>query len=167
MKKNFLYFYSTVCAVLLFSSCTETPKPVMFDLSAAKKAIEARNSVFTDAFSKGDAVGMANCYTVDAKFMASNSPVVIGRNNIQTAMSEFLKAGVGHVEGKTTEVWGNESLITEEGVYTLSAKDGKVLDHGKYLSLWKMEDGVWKLFRDCSSSDVPMPMPEPMPMKHM
>ena len=104
--------------------------------------------------------------TVDAKFMMSNSPAVLGRSNIQSTMSDYIKMGFAHIDGKTTDVWGNESLITEEGMYTLTAKDGKVMDHGKYIDVWKMEDGVWKVFRDCSSSDVPMPMPEPMPMKH-
>ena len=172
MKSYLVYFFCSTISVLLFSSCTDTSKPATLDLVAAKKAIEARNKIAMDAINKGDTVGFANCYTVDAKFMASNSPTVIGRSNIQSAMSEYIKAGFAHIDGKTTDVWGNESLLAEEGTYTLTTKDGSVMDHGKYLDVWKMEDGVWKVFRDCSISDVPMPMPMPEPkqmpmaMKH-
>jgi ketosteroid isomerase-like protein len=34
-------------------------------------------------------------------------------------------------------------------------KDGKQIDKGKYIVLWKKEDGKWKLFRDCYNSDLP------------
>lgn len=35
-------------------------------------------------------------------------------------------------------------------------KDGKQLDKGKYIVLWKKEEGKWKLFRDCYNSDLPL-----------
>jgi len=45
----------------------------------------------------------------------------------------------------------------EEGEYTFMGEDGEQLDKGKYIVLWKMEDGKWKLFRDCYNSDLPIP----------
>jgi ketosteroid isomerase-like protein len=45
---------------------------------------------------------------------------------------------------------------TEEGVYEIKTKDGKQLDKGKYIVLWKKEDGKWKLHRDISNSDLPL-----------
>ena len=43
--------------------------------------------------------------------------------------------------------------------WTMYDKDGKVLDEGKSLEVYKMEDGKWKLLRDCYNSDIPA-MPE-------
>jgi ketosteroid isomerase-like protein len=48
-------------------------------------------------------------------------------------------------------------MLTEEGEVTLETKEGKQIDKGKYIALWKKEDDKWKLFRDCYSSDLPVP----------
>jgi ketosteroid isomerase-like protein len=62
----------------------------------------------------------------------------------------------------TTDLWGYDDLLTEVGTYTLTSKDGKEVDKGKYIDLWKMEDGKWKLHRDIFNSDLPCP---PAPSK--
>jgi ketosteroid isomerase-like protein len=43
----------------------------------------------------------------------------------------------------------------------MTDKDGKEIDRGKALELWKMEDGKWKLFRDIFNSDLPCMPPPP------
>ena len=65
--------------------------------------------------------------------------------------------GIGSGNLSTTEVWGMNDLAVEEGTYSLNSKDGAEIDKGKYLVLWKMEGGKWKLFRDCFNSDMPLP----------
>jgi ketosteroid isomerase-like protein len=35
-------------------------------------------------------------------------------------------------------------------------KDGTIADKGKYIVVWKKEDGKWKLHRDLSNSDLPV-----------
>jgi hypothetical protein len=44
---------------------------------------------------------------------------------------------------------------TEVGQYELRDKAGKVLDHGKYIVVWRKEGGKWKLLRDMFSTNVP------------
>ncbi len=41
-------------------------------------------------------------------------------------------------------------------MFTFSDKDEKELEKGKYIVLWKKEEGKWKLFRDCYNSDMPL-----------
>ena len=107
--------------------------------------------------SKGDSVGVASCYTTDAKFMASNVPAVAGRSNIQSVVAGFINGGVTKLNLKLLDVWGTEALVAEEGEMTLATKDGTQIDKGKYIVLWKKEDGKWKLFRDIFNSDLPVP----------
>ena len=38
---------------------------------------------------------------------------------------------------QTDYLWGDEAMLAEEGVLTVDAKDGKTLDKGKYIVLWK------------------------------
>jgi hypothetical protein len=58
---------------------------------------------------------------------------------------------------KPIEVWGNEEMMTVEQEWKFTDKKGKIIDRGKSLELWKIEDGEWKIFRDCFNSDLPMP----------
>ena len=37
----------------------------------------------------------------------------------------------------------------------MTGNDGKVMDEGKSLEIYKMEDGKWKILRDCFNSDLP------------
>jgi hypothetical protein len=46
-------------------------------------------------------------------------------------------------------------IATEVGAYELKGKGGKVLDHGKYIVVWRREGERWKLLRDMFSTNVP------------
>ena len=128
-----------------------------FDLAAVRKTIDSTNTVFFDMVAKGDTVGLASMYTSDGKMMAPNAPTATGRDQIKSAFAG-LYAALGSVQVTPTinGVWGTEDLVAEEGTFVMK-KDGKEIDKGKYMALWKMEDGKWKLFRDMFSSDNPLP----------
>lgn len=137
---------------------TATEKEIKpFDLAAAKKSIDSVNAVFGELVKKGDSTGIANLYASDAKVMGANMPAASGKAAIQSAFSGMLSMGIAGAILTTKDVWGNEAIISEEGTYSLSDKSGKEIDKGKYIVLWKMEDGKWKLFRDCFNSDLPCP----------
>lgn len=165
MKKKSLLTLSLFCGLTILSSCnnadtskatanTET-KPT-FDLTVAKKEIEEANRIFMDLVAKGDSVGLSNSYTTDAKFMSAGAPAVVGRANIQKAMSDIVTSGITKVDIRLKEVFGTEDLIAEEGELTLYVKNDVVAEE-KYIVLWKKEDGKWKLFRDIFNSNLPAP----------
>ena len=152
MKKIIL---SALVATTLFA-CKETatPKPE-FDLANAKKEIEAANNDLSAAIAKGDTVAIGNAYTIAAKVLYPEAAAVIGRTNIQKAWAGTLNSGGKKLKMKTLEVWGDENIITEEGVYDFTNKEDKPIAIGKYLVVWKKEDGKWKLHRDMANSDSP------------
>ncbi|WP_333599690.1 YybH family protein [Flavobacterium sp.] len=155
---------STVIVLLTTTSCKkEEEKEVMksFDMAAAQKSIDSLTVVFTEAFNKGDASGVANCYTADAKFMPPNTTSKDGMPAIQTEIENYFKSGVAKLEIKSTGLWGNENLLVEESNWTISDKDGNHLDHGKSIVAYKKDKGQWKLFRDCYNSDMPCMPPPP------
>jgi ketosteroid isomerase-like protein len=96
-------------------------------------------------------------FTVDGKSMEPNEPAFVGRAKIQTHYYNVMKMGANKLGLTTTGLWGDENMIVEEGEYSFMSEDGHQLDNGKYIVLWKMEDGKWKLFRDCYNSDLPLP----------
>ena len=137
------------------NTATEKETKSTFDLSAVRKTIDSTNTAFAATVKKGDSVALVDFYTSDAKLMAPNMPAASGRKEIQSAFSGMINS-LGAIDLSLTpnDVWGTESLVAEEGSYKMS-KDGKDIDKGKYIVLWKMEDGKWKLFRDCFNSDLP------------
>ena len=163
MKKNSLLTSSLLIGFTMLSGCnnadtskTTTENKSSFDLTVARKEIEEANRNFMDLVAKGDSVGLANAYTTDAKFMSAGAPAVVGRANIQKAMSGIVKSGITKVDLRLKEVFGTEDLIAEEGELTLYVKNDAVSEE-KYIVLWKKEDGKWKLFRDIFNSNLPAP----------
>ena len=91
--------------------------------------------------------------------MQPNAKAVEGRDNIKKLFGQWLKAGVPPITLTTIGVWGNDNLLTAEVEYCFTGKDGKIMDQGKALELFKKEDGKWKLYRDCYNSDMPAMAP--------
>lgn len=164
--KTIKKYLSTVATGLLMitvlSSCTQknveanekTIAKTEFNLETAKVEIEEANKNFMALVAAGDSVGLANTYTIDAKFMSAGAPSVVGRVNIQTAMAGMFNSGITKVDLRLGNVYGTEDLIAEEGELTLFVGDKAVAEE-KYIVLWKKEDGKWKLFRDIFNSNFP------------
>jgi ketosteroid isomerase-like protein len=151
MKK---ILFSVLIASSLFA-CKSATEPA-FDMENAKKEIAAANAALTELIAKGDSVGTAEAYTKEGKFMGSNMPSVVGKANLTTFWAGFINAVGGTITLTSLDIWGNEESITEEGQFEIKAKDGTSLDKGKYIVVWKKEDGKWKLHRDMSNSDLPL-----------
>ena len=150
--KNLLTLFVVVLLPITVVSCKS---PKKFDLEDAKKEIQLANRNFEKYFKTADSVAFAkNCYTIDAHYMAPNQPAVVGRKAIQTVCHQLLSAGVSEIKLHTIEIWGDENSITEQGTLDIYVKGGKLVDKGKYLVLWKKEDGIWKLHRDFFNSDI-------------
>lgn len=164
-----LTLYLSALALVLFAACNNAEKPAdssasaaeTFNLSAARDSIAAVNAAFGKAMSAGDSIGAAALYTSDAIIMSSNMPAVKGRDAIVAFSGETIRMGFKNFRLESTEVFGNADMLEEVGVYTLADDKGATIDKGKYIVLWKKEEGKWKLFRDIFNSDMPpAPMPE-------
>ena len=74
------------------------------------------------------------------------------------AISQFWQAvfdsGLKGVSLNTIEVEKHGDTATEVGKIELRDADGKVLDQGKYIVIWKKEGSSWKLHRDMWNSSV-------------
>jgi len=160
MKNSILATGLFVCACIWMSCNNPSPAPAAadaapsFDLSGARKIIDSANQAFGTLVEKADSAGIGALYASDAKLMAPNGPAIQGTTGIISAFAGMLKSGVAKAQLKTTDLWGTEALLSEEGTYTLYSKDGKELEKGKYIVLWKKEGGNWKMFRDIFNSDM-------------
>ena len=123
-------------------------------LNSTWEAIVERTGIFEQAMSNADAAGVANCYTEDAEFMPPNQTSIVGRANIQIVIAGYISQGFTQYKVTSTMVWGDIGVVGVQAAYTLSQQDGQDRDIGKTIQLWKQENEVWKIFRDCFNSDL-------------
>src|SRR5476651_70629 len=121
-------FLSCVLAIgfsdaAIFKSVHGNQRRMSFDTTAVKKEIAAANQQLMESLLKGDSIGVANCYTWDAKFMNPNAPAMVGRKNIEAEFAGFINAGVTNLSLTTISLWGNKDLMAEEGTFTIGTKD--------------------------------------------
>lgn len=161
MKKNQYFKIILVSLFLVMIGCkkaeiesndVEKAKP---DLVEIKNLIIAAGENFVIALNRGDSTAVANCYTKDAKMMQPNGLAIIGRSDILKNMSQWIKSESPTITMKTIDVWADGDLVVAEEEWTISNKEGQILDNGKSLELFKMEDGKWLLYRDCYNSNTP------------
>lgn len=120
-----------------------------------KGTIMAADAAWAAAFAKGDAKAVAAIYSADGQVLAEGSDPVKGTADITKFIQGVLDEGVSSVALTTLEVVGQGRYATEVGSYVMKDKAGKEIDHGKYMELWRLEKGVWKLHRDIFNSSVP------------
>ena len=123
--------------------------------AGVRAAIDSANAKFVALAAKGDSAALAELYAKDGAVMAAGSEPVRGTQAIAKFWGGAIASGVTGVEVKTLEVYGSGKTATEVGEYTLLDKEGKTLDRGKYIVIWKHEDSGWKLFRDMFSTNLP------------
>ncbi len=159
MKKLCFVLFSA----FLFASCGESAgtkdAAPAFNLDSAKAGIEANNASFVDAMKKGDTAAMAALYTKDGCMMPSNMPKACGAEGLKALFGGMRQMGIENLKLQVTEIIGSSELVSEEGTYELLTNEGASMEKGKYIVTWKMEDGVWKKYRDIFNSDAPPPPP--------
>jgi steroid delta-isomerase-like uncharacterized protein len=121
-----------------------------------RQAIEAANQQFMQAFSRGDAAGLAALYSTQGQALPPNGSSASGAPAIQAIWQGAMDAGIRGARLETLEVEGQGETAYEVGRYALSGDGGQTLDVGKYIVIWKREGGQWKLHRDIWNSNGPM-----------
>ena len=118
-------------------------------------AIEKGNRVLTSTFARGDATAMAALYTENGQLLPSNSEFITGRERIASFWQQVMDMGIKTAELETLEAEGLGETAFEVGRYKLGGAAGEILDQGKYVVVWKKEDGQWKLHRDIWNTNLP------------
>lgn len=123
-----------------------------------RAAIAAGNEKFMAAVSRGDGAGIAACYTSDAQVLPPNSPPITGTENIAAFFQGMLNIGVKAAKLESQQIEARGDLAIEVGQYTLTIQpEGleTMTDVGKYVVIWKNDNGTWKLHIDIFNTNAP------------
>ncbi len=114
------------------------------DSSSVRTTIEALGSQFSEAFRNQDSVALANFYASDGMLGS-----VKGHDNLVSAFHRMISnASEPELLFKTNSITTDDEYIIELGIAQWADNQGNVKSEGKYLVVWKQEDGEWKMYRD-------------------
>jgi len=125
-----------------------------------RSEIESQYQGFIAAIKRGDAAGVAAFYTEGARFLPPNSEILSGRQAIQAYWQDGLDRGVKDVKYETVELTNmGDDNVCEIGEITVKIPQeggGAATYNGKYVVIWKLEGGSWKLDTDIWNSSMPV-----------
>lgn len=122
---------------------------------SVREVIEENDRKFMELFKQGDCAGVAALYSSDPVMMPAGMDFVRGRENIQKAFEAFRAMGVAELVFQTLEVDHCGDRAIEMASFSMLGDGGQLLDVGKFIVVWKHEQGEWKLHRDIFNSSQP------------
>jgi ketosteroid isomerase-like protein len=143
--------------VILFSCNNVKNKEtaeIKFDMESVKNHIIEMNKTYSNRFTTNDSVFYTERYCKDAEVYSPGMAAVKGRDSIR---SFFYQNGTNtetKIELPAGNFYGNEIMVIEEGTYNFPDGKGGSFDKGKFIAVWKQEDGKWKLYREIWNTDI-------------
>jgi uncharacterized protein (TIGR02246 family) len=122
-------------------------------VAAARRAIDAGNRQYREAFLAMDAQRLAEVYDVRGARLGEGGQMLRGREAIAADVGALVaRVGPVRVGIETAEVWLMDDTAYETGTwsYTFTPK-GKAEQRigGRYVTLWRRQpDGGWKIWAD-------------------
>lgn len=117
--------------------------------------IRMADDAFESAFRQGDAAALAELYTEDAMLFPPGSDVMKGKQAIQSFWKGAMDMGIREAKVDIVEAELQGDTAIEVGQYKLIGSEGSMIDHGKYIVIWKQEGGQWKIQRDIWNTNQP------------
>jgi len=116
--------------------------------------ISRNNKRLCGELAVGNAAGVADFYATGAQLMPPNVDF-IETDALASWWQGAIDMGVkdGSLTSISVEVHGDTAI--EVGRYKLFGDDRVELDDGKYLVVWRKEDGDWKLYLDIFNTSQP------------
>jgi ketosteroid isomerase-like protein len=163
MKQILVSSAVTILFILIITGCNNTASSEKttehrhdtLDAASMRKIVEERNLAYNNAFVQGDSITAMDHFTEDASLFAPNSEQLIGKAAFAPLLSQFLKFGIKKFTDETTKVMAAGEYIIEEGNYFLGGADGSTIDKGKYLCVWRKENGVWRVCSNMWNTSIP------------
>jgi len=134
---------------LLFSFTTvfgQSSVPEAIDLQKSRLIIDSLDKQFSKHYFNGDSMALYNMYAKDASFGCLKG------KDILSALGKMIQNSITNdtrnIVYTTTSLSADSEFLVELGKYELKDSKGSLKGNGKYLVVWKKENGDWKLYRD-------------------
>ena len=119
-------------------------------------SIQVNNAAFSAAVARGDSASIADVYTKHGAVLSINRKIICGKAAIQLFWRDAVQGlGIRFAELATVELAHDGNTAYEVGKYTLRGEWAFILEQGKYMVIWKEEEGQWKWQRNIFNRSLP------------
>ena len=153
-KKTFFVLLILLCSsysINAQSSSNTALQTSDSEMTKLRRAIDAGNAVWVEAWAKGNAMMLPDTFTTDGKELVAGGKVFKGRKQILALMSETMRkrGGKAKLTVTTTDVWLDLNTAYETGtaVYEFTVDGQPQTLERRYFTVWKRQSkhGVWKI----------------------
>ena len=150
MKKFCLMLKSTLLSLSLVFTFSITygqnTESATIDLQKARIIIDSLDKQFAQHFYNGDSISLYNMYAKGASLgnKRGNEILLSWGQQIRNSIRNDTRT----IIYTTTSLSTDSEFLVELGIYEFRDSKGNLKHKGKYLVVWKQEDGKWKLYRD-------------------
>lgn len=106
-------------------------------------------------FQQANALRLATLYIETGQIMPAYSPAINSRPAIQAFWQGCFDMGIYAMPREPTKLDWLVGTVNEIGVYRFLDRSHRVIDVGKYVIIWKADQGRWKIQYDIWTSNLP------------
>ncbi len=134
--------------LVLLAGCKAAAPPEDFPQAAA--------DAWLGSFNGGDVAGLVLSYTADAKLLPPDEPPIVGsrgrsrRSGRPIARARCASSRATWSRRRLGELW------FREGAYKAQFADEGEPRVGKFIELWKQENGNWLMYRQIWNRNAPL-----------
>lgn len=114
-------------------------------------AIAEASAAWAAILNAGDVDGVRQLHSEDTRVMPPDAPLMLGPDQAAGFWEAAFSSGVGDVVLELQHVDMMDDMALEYGLWAAKAPDGSggtVDIQGKYVHIWRLEDGEWKMRAD-------------------
>ena len=158
--KLFLALIAPICFML--NSCQPAPAAMQeksVNVDSVKALIVALENGYAAGSNAKNVDAVAVYYAEDAQSMANDEPTRVGMAAIKAGIAKDMAGDTTGttISFETTGVWAAGNYATETGTSTVKDKAGKVVNTGKYITLFELRNGKYVAIRDMWNRDAAKP----------
>jgi ketosteroid isomerase-like protein len=113
--------------------------------------IESANHATEQLVARGDAAAITKLYARDAQVISPRKPMAIGRNEVEGLYQATFNLGFDSLDVEILEISRVGPMVYEIGKFHYEHTSGVVPIHGKYMCIWKWDEGTWLIHREISN----------------
>ena len=117
------------------------------DLERIGRELRARKRDYAAALARRDLEALAGFYTRMLQVAAPSLPDRRRRGGVRSLLQHLVDAGVSGVELGAAELYPVGELVCETGRRAYAGAPAR-RRRDRYMTLWKNEDGTWRIHRD-------------------
>ncbi|HSR68729.1 MAG TPA: DUF4440 domain-containing protein [Acidobacteriota bacterium] len=152
--------------MLLLAGCAAPAEEEGLDPAEVRQALDAVNSQFAEAFNNHDPDALVGLYSEDATLMPQGAPAAQGSEAIRQFFADlFASASPSDMTLTIQKLEIHGQVAVDVGQFSMNlnppGQDEPVLEEGKYVVVWKQDEGgAWKLYIDIFNSNSMPPAAE-------